>query len=551
VLVIVRTIANRQLVTAVSVSAAKRGIRPGMTLAQARALCAEVEHEEHEPHRDAVALEALARWMIRFSPRVSLPLPGENRETGLWIDLTGTRRLHGPPEQVAQIAAAALTRWGFSARLAIGPTPGAAWAATYADGRDGEMQRQVDEVTDRGRAGDCRTSSPRLWVSPPLSSLPIHSLRLPHDIVAALHHLGIRTVQQLQRLPRDELPSRFGPILLTRLDQAMGLLDEPLLPVRPGAPIVAARRWDEPVENLELIWPVAKELIETITSQLLRRGQGAREVEATLSLAQGAAITRTIRLSRPSRDGRKILDLLQRAVEGKGSRDGETERRRNEVRRRGDAYGYPRTGPRTTSSLRLSVSWSLRSISSPPTDLSPFDHNGFIAIRLEVTRWQPMSTEQITLGGGAEFEGRVELDDLVERLRVRLGDRAVIQPRPVAAHLPESAVALDCEASSDSQCTMRNPQFPAPPLWVHRPMEVRVIVSPSHDRDGRPVMVGDPFTQQPMAIRHAVGPTRVAGQWWTGHDKSRDYFDVELPDGRRWWVFRVNETGRWFWQGEY
>ena len=522
-LVIVRTIANRQLVTGVSVSAAKRGIRPGMTLAQARALCAEVEHEEHEPHRDAVALEALARWMIRFSPRVSLPLPGENRETGLWIDLTGTRRLHGPPEQVAQIAAGALTRWGVSARLAIGPTPGAAWARTFAVGRDGETERQSDEVTDRGRAGDCRTSSLRLSVSSSLLSLPIPSLRLSDDIVAALHHLGIRNLEQLQRLPRDELPSRFGPILLTRLDQATGLLDEPLLPVQPAAPIVAARRWDEPVENLELIWPVAKELIETLAGQLLRRGQGAREVEATLRLAQGAPITRTIRLSRPSRDAKKILDLLQRAVEGK-----------EEARREEAQFHFVPT------CLRAYVPSS-----------SPFDHNGFTAIRLEVTRWQPMSTEQITLGGGAEFEGRVELDDLVERLRVRLGDHAVIQPRPVEAHLPESAVALDGEPSSDSQCAIRNPQFPAPPLWVHRPMEVRVIVSPSHDRDGRPVMVGDPFTQQPLAIRHAVGPTRVAGQWWTGHDKSRDYFDIELPDGRRWWVFRVNETGRWFWQGEY
>ena len=75
------------------------------------------------------------------------------------------------------------------------------------------------------------------------------------------------------------------------------------------------------------------------------------------------------------------------------------------------------------------------------------------------------------------------------------------------------------------------------------------MVSPSDDRDGRPISI----TQDGKVRRvmHAVGPERIAGQWWEGHNKTRDYFAVEDEEGRRSWVFRVRETGRWFVHGEF
>ena len=539
-----------------------------MTLTQARALCANVAHEEHQPHRDASALEALARWMLRFSPRVYLPLPTETHGSGLWIDLTGTQRLHGPIDRVAGAIASALHRWGVQARLGVGATPAAAWAGSFAEER-GREEGLRDYGTKGLRGQNLLPLSPSVpqSLSPfPFNPLPLPALRLPDDTVTALRHLGIRTIGQLCRLPREELPARFGPTLLRRLDQLFGRVEEPLRLVQPTAPVVAARRWDEPVENLELIWPVAAELIDKIAAQLLRRGHGAREMSATLRLARGAPVKRTIRLSRPSRNPKKLLDLFRRAVEGMGRRDEETERRRDGVGR-GLGFGYRWATPRPrTSSLRLSVSSSLRSTSPStplPPDLSRFDYNGYVGLRLEVTRWQPIAVEQVTLDGGAAFEADAERDDLIERLLVRLGDAAVIQARPVESYLPERAwTLLDPDESAAASRPVRTgqpraggrvlPAFASLPLSVRPPTEIHVTVAPSHDRDGRPVQVILPRDRRgAMPVVHSVGPTRVAGQWWTGHDKSRDYFDIELPDGRRWWVFRVNETGKWFWQGEY
>jgi protein ImuB len=83
-----------------------------------------------------------------------------------------------------------------------------------------------------------------------------------------------------------------------------------------------------------------------------------------------------------------------------------------------------------------------------------------------------------------------------------------------------------------------------------KPEEIRVIVTPSHDLDGRPVSF---TTHQGKVHRleHAVGPERIAGQWWVGHDKTRDYFDVEDSTGKRFWIFRVLQSARWFVQGHF
>ena len=75
------------------------------------------------------------------------------------------------------------------------------------------------------------------------------------------------------------------------------------------------------------------------------------------------------------------------------------------------------------------------------------------------------------------------------------------------------------------------------------------MVCPSDDCDGRPIS----FTRngQVYPVSYAIGPERIAGQWWQGHNKTRDYFAVEDPSGRRWWVFRVRETTQWYWHGAF
>jgi protein ImuB len=75
------------------------------------------------------------------------------------------------------------------------------------------------------------------------------------------------------------------------------------------------------------------------------------------------------------------------------------------------------------------------------------------------------------------------------------------------------------------------------------------MVSPSDDAEGRPVA----FThgRDVRRVIHAIGPERIAGPWWEGNDKTRDYFDVEDATGRRFWLFRVRQTGKWYLHGVF
>ena len=82
------------------------------------------------------------------------------------------------------------------------------------------------------------------------------------------------------------------------------------------------------------------------------------------------------------------------------------------------------------------------------------------------------------------------------------------------------------------------------------PVEVRATAAPSHDGEGPPASFVAPGGCV-HRVAHVSGPERIAGVWWEGHHKTRDYYEVEDTTSRRFWVFRVVESGRWFLHGEY
>ena len=72
--------ANQQLVTACCGQSRRAGVRPGMTVAHARALLSNPVVIDVDPGRDRRLLERLARWMMRFSPFVAIDRTFEQDE---------------------------------------------------------------------------------------------------------------------------------------------------------------------------------------------------------------------------------------------------------------------------------------------------------------------------------------------------------------------------------------------------------------------------------------------------------------------------------------
>ena len=271
----------RQLITAVSPELPAI-IQPGMPLAQARAFDAALRHEPADPTADAHALEALARWLMRFTPNVAIDPPN-----ALFLDIAGTHRLFGPIPRLRQLIVTALDRFQITAGVAIAPTPSAAWAlAAY---------------------GNTPMST--------LEELPPESLRLDPAVIQHLHALGLNQVARIYQLPREQLASRFGPALLKRLDQIHGDLPDPLSYLPHRRPITAQIRFDGVVDSQETIQLAVAQLLGQVTQQLTRRGQGARQLRLLFQPLYAPPVEKKICLTRPNRDPKSLLKIISVAIE--------------------------------------------------------------------------------------------------------------------------------------------------------------------------------------------------------------------------------------------
>src|SRR5206468_1821871 len=158
---------------------------------------------------------------------------------------------------------------------------------------------------------------------------------------------------------------------------------------------------------------------------------------------------------------------------------------------------------------------------------------GFTGISLHVSVFERLSEEQISLLAQEEADAAAELDYLLSRLIARLGEEALRQPRLLESYLPEKA--WEGSGKNSGLRTHDSGLSCCRPLQLIAPVEVKVMVSPSDDRDGRPILFR--HARDVHELRHTVGPERIAGEWWRGHNKTRDYFDVEDTNGKRFWLF--------------
>jgi protein ImuB len=216
----------------------------------------------------------------------------------------------------------------------------------------------------------------------------------------------------------------------------------------------------------------------------------------------------------------------------------------------------PATAP---SSLRRPVASSLsRSPLSSPSEIG----NPFTSLQLTASLLASLPETQTILGEAPQDQDASAWQETLDRLRVQYGDDTILKAHRHEAYFPELAFHCIPAAQEDpgaayqtmpgnQKSQTENQKTPSPLALLPMPQEIDVTVSPSDDRDGRPIQF------RPLASRSApvhritqwVGPERLTGPWWEGRNKTRDYFDVEDETGARYWIFRVQENNRWFMHG--
>lgn len=279
---------NANRIYCLNVEAERQRLHRGMAYSDARAFCPDLQSRRADLIGDERFLHVLRRWATRYCPWVGL-----EGGDGLVLDITGSTHLFGGEAMMLADMRRRLGRAGFSARIGLADTRGAAWGlAHYGEG-----------LAEPGRALKA------------LGPLPIMALRLEERTAVALQRLGLRTVADLAGTSRAPLARRFGSELMMRLDQALGHQPEQITPLAEPPHYGVRLTLPDPIGLFDDVMAGTSRLLETLCAKLKVQEMGARGLRLTLRRVDQEAQVVELRLARPLRDPQRILPLFERGVE--------------------------------------------------------------------------------------------------------------------------------------------------------------------------------------------------------------------------------------------
>ncbi|MGO1120086.1 Y-family DNA polymerase [Rhodovibrionaceae bacterium A322] len=538
---------NRFVLTAVAPDALAAGVRPGMTLADGRALCPALKTQPADPAGNQAALEKLADWLGRYSPWVALDpegggpslQEGSGGGAGLWLDITGCAHLFGGEEALCEDLVARLQRFGLTVSVGLAETPGAAWAlARYATSAARPWQRISAGQEKRH-----------------LVDLPVSALRVPLSQVEVLARLGLTRLGELLKLPAASLEPRVGPEVTRRLQEALGLLPEALSPRRPVSPHLVRQVFAEPLLGPEALARTLDRLLQDLSEKLEALCAGARRLELCFYRSDGQVPRLRVGTGRPSRDPAHLARLF-----------------RDKLERLDPGFGLD--------------AMTLEAVQLERLDLQQL---GLVRPALQARRGSEGKEN-----GALAARASCRLPELLDRLTSRLGEGSVGLALPRESHLPEEAVRrTDPYKRPGDKIDRRGNRIPL--SWPRRqqPRPVRLLVQPEAIEALAELPDQAPVQFRWRRVLHRVvraeGPERISPEWWQQAERqtrrkaaapvaarqaslpglelpgeepaqperpsldrlsqqdSRDYFRVEDEDGRRFWLFRSEQN--WFLQG--
>ncbi len=444
-------------------AAIKAGLTEGVALTDARAVLPILKTKVAEPERDAAFLAALHRWAGRFSPFVAKDgFPGAPQD-GLCLDITGCAHLFGGEQAMLEEMSSELARLGVRNACAVADTKGAAFA----------LARQVKSavVAPSGKTREA------------LADLPLFGLRIDRETVAGLNRLGLATIGALYDVPRASLARRFGLTLVTRLDQALGFVSEPVAPAAPVKIFAARMTLPEPIGLVDDVKEALRRLLAQLCMGLEEAGAGMRAVRLTVRRTDNSEEPVDIGLAKPSRDGTMILRLFERELDALDA-------------------GF-----------------------------------GIEFLRLQARGVEPLSPRQLSGDPSKQNEGA--LDELIARLGNRIGFDQVKRFIPQESHIPERAFLRGAAIRMRTEKVEWARAGPRRPLTLFPPEPVQQILP------GRPPKAIS-WRGRKIDIAKAAGPERIAPEWWRKNPgwagKPKDYWRVEGTGGERLWLAEDHEA---------
>jgi len=268
----------------------------------------------------SIASEAAARAVYlecaaRFSPRIEDANDGDARAVvqtrgarplsqvpksgpgapmltahALVLDIAGTERLFGPPQQLAERLRDELTEAGFRASIAV--------SANYDAARMKAAAIRGIAVIPDGAEAEA------------LAKLPLATLELDEERAATFALWGIATLGELAALPEAELVARLGPQARRWRALARGAASHAFVPVEPAFVLEEFCEFETPVEQIDSLLFVGARMIDCLIVRAAGRALALARVTAEMRIEGGAAHSVELKPALPSTDRKFLLKLL-------------------------------------------------------------------------------------------------------------------------------------------------------------------------------------------------------------------------------------------------
>jgi protein ImuB len=267
-----------------------KGIRAGMSLAQARSIVPKLIARVRDTECERTAQEALVEVAETFSPRVE-----DAGEGVVFLDISGLERHFASELELAKAMIRASDDVGLPARCGIAASKLAARVAA-------ELPKSP-HVVEAGKEAEF------------LAPLPLTRLAPELDAAATLRRWGLSSIGELAQLPESEVASRLGSLGRELHVAARGIDPRPLIP----RPLPQEFR-----EGMELEWPlvalepflfIASSALDRLSKRLELQGFACRRLELTMMLEPDGFHSRAIELPAPTRDVKTMLTLLRLDLE--------------------------------------------------------------------------------------------------------------------------------------------------------------------------------------------------------------------------------------------
>ena len=509
-LVLTSKISEQIIVRRVTPEAYRNGIKEGMPLALAQAICPDIQIAIFNPAQDFSALRHLAEWFLSYTPLAGLDSALRHAHTtntldsldaiwyGILLDITGTTRLHGEADKLAHHIA---SLFHSEIRIGLAPTIGAAWALSrYAPEVPVAEISTVQEIPQR------------------IASLPIAALRLPSKAILELHEVGIVWIYQLLAFSSHELTRRFGKEVTYRVELALGKIEERVSPILPPKKFSVAKNFETPLRNTRTVIEVTKRLFSLLRKELHAHSTTAGSFQILLTDPNKAVTKSIFSLAATDTSLAEISSILEPAIE----------------------------------KLRFT---------------------GEI-IRIEILACDTGNASVLQRGltpGGETIDLTAERNKLLNNFSFRLGKDRLSRARIHNSHIPERAFSyLPLSHFAKSEAAHSSQQRTTPKI----PRSDKIAeTTPSYSLRERPTKLFslpekiDTIAMLPdkppsfviwrgvkLKVKLGYGPERITPEWWNSYltapqETERDYFRIQDEKGRWLWVYRDQTTLEWYLHG--